>query len=522
MQSILQYRKLRTDLPSSQCSSNRQDKESLNLGQNEQHILVEWGTSIDSSHPRNWSLFYKIWVCALVSMNVFALDWCSAADSQASTKIATEFGVSRRIESIGSALFVFGIASGALFAGPITETVGRNPVYIGGRIVHLVFILGTALAQNITTQLFCRFFAGIGASTILAIHGASIADLFGQEGRSLAWPLVALWSFLGTSFPPIVGGWIAQSTKISWRWTDWIAVLMSATTFVITIFCLPETFAPILLKWKASKIRKNTGNKNYIAPIESQSSFSKRLITNLNRALIMSTREYIVILLGIWLVAVYIVVFGFLSGMNVLFGKTYMFSRGYIGTSFAAIAVGVILNTMFSYYIAYQHRTRTEKWKIENSSDSRLPPEYRLLSAFPVALSFPVSLFWLGWTNYNSISVWSGLGAVALFGFSWAGIYVSVYHYIFDTYSIYAGSALASITCARYLFGGGIQIISEDMWGTLGVQWTCTLLGCLATILVPIPFVLYVMGERIRRISKFAGERLSAKKDNSNNEKPVV
>ncbi|POS87784.1 hypothetical protein EPUL_001691, partial [Erysiphe pulchra] len=521
MQSILQYRKLRSDLPSTPFSSYGQGSESSNLSQNEQYTFVEWDSSQDSSHPRNWSLSYKIWVCALVSMNVFALDWCSAADSQASTKIASEFGVSLRIESIGSALFVFGIASGALFAGPITETVGRNPVYIVGRIFHLIFILGTALAQNIMTQLFCRFFAGVGASTILAIHGASIADLFGQEGRSLAWPFVALWSFLGTSFPPIVGAWIAQSTNISWRWTDWIAVMMSATTFVITIFCLPETFAPILLKWKASKIRKSTGNKRYIAPIESQSSFSKRLIINLNRALIMSTREYIVILLGIWLVAVYIVVFGFLSGMNVLFGKTYRFSRGFIGTSFSAIAVGVILNTMLSHYFANQHRIRTEKWKIENSRDSRLPPEYRLLSAFPVAFSFPISLFWLGWTNYNSVSPWSGLGAVALFGFSWAGIYVSVYHYIFDTYSIYAGSALASITCARYLFGGGIQIISEDMWGTLGAQWTCTLLGCLATILVPVPFILYIMGERIRKVSKFASERLPTKNDDSSNEKQV-
>ncbi|KHJ32287.1 putative mfs dha1 multidrug resistance protein [Erysiphe necator] len=520
MQSILQYRRLRSDPPLTQCPSYRHEIDSSNLGPNE-HIYVDWDSSLDPSHPRNWTLAYRIWVCALVSMNVFALDWCSAADSQASTKISSEFVVSRRIESIGSALFVFGIASGALFAGPITETVGRNPVYIGGRLIHLIFILGTALAQNISTQLICRFFAGIGASTILAIHGASIADLFGQEGRSLAWPFVALWSFLGTSFSPIVGAWIAQSTTVSWRWTDWIAVIMSAITFMITIIWLPETFAPILLKWKASKIRKTTGNKNFIAPIESQSSFSKRLIINLNRALIMSTREYIVILLGLWLIVVYIVVFGFVSGMNVLFGKTYSFSQGLVGTSFAAIAVGVILNTMLSHYFAYQHHNRTEKLRNETSSDSRLPPEYRLLSAFPVAFSLPISLFWLGWTNYDSISPWSGLGAVALFGFSWAGIYVSIYHYIFDTYSIYAGSALASITCGRYLFAGGIQIISEDMWGALGVHWTCTLLGCIATILVPVPFILYIMGERIRKSSKFASESLP-KNDDSSTEKHVA
>lgn len=93
---------------------------------------------------------------------------------------------------------MFGIAIGAIFAGPISETVGRNPIYIGSRVLHLGFLLGTALAGNLATQLACRLLAGLGASIILAIHGASIADIFGPEGRSLAFPLVALSSFIGT------------------------------------------------------------------------------------------------------------------------------------------------------------------------------------------------------------------------------------------------------------------------------------------------------------------------------------
>lgn len=134
---------------------------------------------------------------ALIWINTFTLDWCSSADSQAATSIAAEFGVSKTVESVASAAFVYGVAIGALFAGPISETVGRNPIYLGSRVVHLAFILGTALAPNIATQIACRFIAGLGASIILAIHGASIADLFGPEGRNLAWPFVATASFLG-------------------------------------------------------------------------------------------------------------------------------------------------------------------------------------------------------------------------------------------------------------------------------------------------------------------------------------
>lgn len=117
----------------------------------------------------------------LVFINVFVLDWFSGADSQAGRKIAAEFGVSRIAESFSSACYVWGISAGALVAGPISESTGRNPIYIGSRCSHLGFILGTALARNLATQLVCRFFAGLGASRILAIHEVSVADLF--------WPL---------------------------------------------------------------------------------------------------------------------------------------------------------------------------------------------------------------------------------------------------------------------------------------------------------------------------------------------
>lgn len=38
----------------------------------------------------------------------------------------------------------------------------------------------------------------------------------------------------------------------------------------------------------------------------------------------------------------------------------------------------------------------------------------------------------------------------------------------------------------------------------LGVNWTGTLLGCVATALVPIPVFFYLYGHRIRAKSRFA------------------
>lgn len=42
------------------------------------------------------------------------------------------------------------------------------------------------------------------------------------------------------------------------------------------------------------------------------------------------------------------------------------------------------------------------------------------------------------------------------------------------------------------------------MFDKLGVQWACTLIGCLALLLAPLPYVFWKMGPRIRAKSKFA------------------
>lgn len=42
------------------------------------------------------------------------------------------------------------------------------------------------------------------------------------------------------------------------------------------------------------------------------------------------------------------------------------------------------------------------------------------------------------------------------------------------------------------------------MFSALGVNWTGTLLGCVATVLVPIPAAFWYYGERIRARSAYA------------------
>lgn len=75
-------------------------------------------------------------------------------------------------------------------------------------------------------------------------------------------------------------------------------------------------------------------------------------------------------------------------------------------------------------------------------------------------------------------------------------------NYIAGSYSIYAASALASNTVIRSIVGGTLPLAGPKLYQTLSPQWAGTLLGLLEVISIPIPFVFWRYGSRIRNKSK--------------------
>ena len=67
-----------------------------------------------------------------------------------------------------------------------------------------------------------------------------------------------------------------------------------------------------------------------------------------------------------------------------------------------------------------------------------------------------------------------------------------------------AASAIAANTFLRSLFGAVFPLFATYMFDALGVNWTGTLLGFVALLLVPIPVVFWKYGAKIRARSKFA------------------
>lgn len=154
----------------------------------------------DPLNPKNWSLRSRTKNIAVLSLLIFVQAWAGGAESMANTKASAQFRVSKVAENLSTSMYLFGIGSGALLAGPLSETVGRNPTYLLSTFFFLFFVLGSAMAPNFAAQVVCRYLVGLASSATLSINGGSIHDQFRPVKRSWVFPLIAWANVTGKTF----------------------------------------------------------------------------------------------------------------------------------------------------------------------------------------------------------------------------------------------------------------------------------------------------------------------------------
>lgn len=93
---------------------------------------------------------------------------------------------------------------------------------------------------------------------------------------------------------------------------------------------------------------------------------------------------------------------------------------------------------------------------------------------------------------------------MAPFGTGMVMTFMAVNSYLIDCYARYAASALAANTLLRSLFGFAFPLFANYMYADLGNQIASTIVAVLSVLCVPLPFIYYKYGHRIRRRSKRA------------------
>lgn len=74
--------------------------------------------------------------------------------------------------------------------------------------------------------------------------------------------------------------------------------------------------------------------------------------------------------------------------------------------------------------------------------------------------------------------------------------------YIIFVYLQYAASALGFMVFSRYMIAGALTPASVKMYEKIGPHWSLTISAIVATLMAPVPYMLYKYGHKVRAMSK--------------------
>lgn len=438
----------------------------------ESFYQVDWESTSDSSNPRNWPISKRIRTVLLLDVIAAVVTAASAIESPVAPQAMQFFHASETLQAFsGTGTYLIGFGLGALLAAPASEVLGRYSVYLYSLCVCECWLLGSALAQNSGSLIVFRFLAGIFASAPLTVAGGSMSDLWNTKEMTWAFPMFAVVGFGGPVLAPIIASYIGQSKSMSWRWAEWLILLLNGFCIFLVVLMMEETFAPQLLRTKAKHFRMLTADERFRTAKEvDEAGLGDLLKKNFTRPFRLAS-EPIVLLLTLYNTIVYVVMFTFLVGYPYIFGKTYGMDQGLKNLCFLGLLIGILLSAALVPFVWI----KTDQLCLEkgdNGSGKSIPQESRLMFAMFGAPLLPIGLLWMGWTDvvriqshivhlYRSInakqptiSVWSPLAASVIIGLGTVCIFMSSYMYIIDSYQTYAASALTFVTMVRYVVAG--------------------------------------------------------------------
>ncbi|KAH8809383.1 major facilitator superfamily domain-containing protein [Xylogone sp. PMI_703] len=449
------------------------------------------------NNPYNWTKTRKVFSTILLILFPLVTNLGVSILNPSNSVLAHEFSVDPETVVLTTALFMVGFAVGPLIIGPLSEHVGRKYPLLLGTLLFAIFCIPTAVAKNIETVIVCRFLSGLFGSSALAVVGGAISDIWQSPvNRGIGVDLFTAAAFLGPLLGPICGNYITTSS-LGWRWNLWILAISGSSLSAVTYFLLLETYAPLLAKLETRRIRREISSLSQDSVLKQKADFKLDLGAYLLRPWKLMMTEPILVLITIYISFITGLLFLFFAGYPASFGEDRGWAPQTASLSFIPLIGGVFLGVLCNVLYALL----VYKRQIAYDSASIIP-ERRLPPMIVASFVLPAGLFWFAWTSAAdrpwAAQMFSGIPI----GASMIVILMQGFKYIVDLYLSCANSAMALNTFARSSVGATFPFFASALYRNLGVKWASILLGCISAGLAPIPLVFFILGPRIRAMSR--------------------
>ncbi|TVY58990.1 MFS transporter prlG [Lachnellula cervina] len=454
--------------------------------------LVDWDGPEDPANPMNWPKSKRMGHVTLISLITLVVNLAATMYAPGAGDMMKDFHqTNSTIASLSVTLFLLGFAVGPMLIAPLSELYGRLPLYHACNAIFIIFCIAAAVSTDIGMFLAFRFLAGCGGSAPLTLGGGTIADVIPQEKRGGAMALYAMGPLIGPVIGPVAGGFAAQS--IGWRWTFWILAIAGGSLALACLIFMRETYGNVLLKHKAARLRKETGNLHLISKGDLGLSPRALFLHSIVRPLKLLLFSPIVLLLSLFAAVVFGQTFLLFTTFPTVFEEQYGFTTGTSGLSYLGMGIGMILGIITFRLLSDKILT-----KAALDGDGTMKPEYRLPLMVYLTPVMPIGFFWYGWSAYAQVHWIVPIIGTGFIGIGSLFVIMPIQIYLVDAFGEYAASALAANTMLRSLAGTFLPLAGPPMYKALGLGWGNSLLGFLSLGFAVVPIFFWKYGEQVR------------------------
>ncbi|SJX65510.1 related to TPO3-Polyamine transport protein [Sporisorium reilianum f. sp. reilianum] len=443
-----------------------------------------------AADPTAWSTRRKWVFTLLVGFTMFNGSFASTAPNGAGVHMVQQFGLSNEEMVFIATSFVGGCVAGPIIWAPLSEIHGRRLVFLISTLLYSLTNIGCALAPTKSVLFTCRFLAGICASSAFSNAAAVITDLFAPPDRSGPMIVASLAPLLGPCFGPLFGAGV--SLNLRWPFVFWLLGAIGLALEAV-LFCVPETYAPVIA---ARTKPKETVPAHVTSWRQKTRTF---FLVNLGRPINMMCREPIVMCATFYLSFFFALMYIFFASWPLIFGPPGIYRLDAIHTGITFLPMGVG-GALAAVWLAMCDRPRIRARRPANGP----VPEAKLIPTFLVAPLVAAGLLWAGWLSRASVpyqvTMLAGIpiGAAMVLCFQgWIG-------FLGDCYRLYSSSAIAATVIGRSISGATIPLCTHRLHEKLGgIAILYTVLAGLVVLTIPMPFLVFRFGAKLRARSMY-------------------
>ncbi|KAF2092562.1 MFS general substrate transporter, partial [Rhizodiscina lignyota] len=456
---------------------------------------------------------WKKWtILTIIFLVQVSMNFNTSLYSNGLTGISDEFHVSAQAARCGAMIFLVLYAFGCELWAPWSEELGRWPILQLSLTLVNIWQLPVALAPNFASLMVGRALGGLssaGGSVTLGM----IADMWEADVQQYAVAYVVFSSVGGSVLGPVVGGFV--EAFLDWRWCIWIQLIFGGFVQACHFFLVPETRTTVMMDKIAKRRRKKNGENiwgpNELVPFKDRFSAKEVMILWI-RPFKMFLTEPIVLTLSLLSGFSDALIFMFIQSFSLVY-QQWNFGTVEIGLSFIPLLVGYFI-AWFAFIPAIKKNIKVRN---ANPDDERAQYESRLWFLLYTAPCLPIGLIGFAWTIQGPPIHWIGnMIFAAIVGIANYAIYMATIDYMICAYGPYSASATGGNGWSRDFLAGVLTVPATPFFSNIGassgknLEYACTILFCIAFLLVIAVYVIYWKGPALRARSPFAQQLAAA------------